>query len=97
MVVLVRMPLTGPVTRQWQRRYQALARAREVSAWAEGKPAGAWIVVSVPAGTERADVLTMMDAARALIAEADAAVAEQSPAAAQTADTIREWWARQRP
>lgn len=94
MVVRVRMPLTGPVTQQWQRRYQALAQARKVTARAEGKPDKAWIVVSMPTRTGHADVLAMLDATRTLIAEADAAVAEQSPAA-ETEAAIREWWAGQ--
>ena len=94
MTVWVRMLLTGPVTHQWEQRYQALARAKDVPARVVRKPDKAWILVTIPVHTEHADVLTAMDATRALAAEADAAVTEQSPAA-QTQAIIREWWARQ--
>ena len=60
--VTVRIPLAGEVGQQWHRRYQALARAREVPARVEELPDRKWIVVNVPASIDRPDVLTLMEA-----------------------------------
>jgi uncharacterized membrane protein len=92
--VIVRVPLTGPVTDEWLRRYQRLARATEVPVQAQAQPGRAWIVVSVPAGGNQKEVAATMDAARALIAEADAA--ERAPATAEAEGIVRDWWARRR-
>jgi uncharacterized membrane protein len=61
---------------------------------AQAHPDRAWIVVSVPADGNQKEVAATMDAARALIAEADAAV--RGPAAAQAEGSIRDWWDRRR-
>ena len=92
--VIVRVPLAGPVTGEWIRRYQRLARATGVPAQTQTHPDRAWIVVSVPADGNQREVAATMDAARALIAEADAG--ERAPAAAQAESIIRDWWARRR-
>jgi hypothetical protein len=88
--VIVRVPLAGPVTDEWLRRYQRLARATGVPAQAEG----AWIVISVPADGNQKEVAATMDAARALIGEADAG--ERAPAAAPAESIVRQWWAHTR-
>jgi hypothetical protein len=49
------------------------------------------MVVSVPATSDQGEVTAAMDAARALIAEADAA--ERSPANAKVEASVRDWWA----
>jgi hypothetical protein len=49
------------------------------------------MVVSVPATSDQEEVTAAMDAARALIAEADAA--ERSPANAKVEASVRDWWA----
>jgi uncharacterized membrane protein len=90
--VIARVPLAGPVTGEWVRCYQRLARATEVPVQAQGHPDRAWIVVSVPASGNQKEVAATMDAARALIAEADAA--QRRPAAAQAEGIVRDWWAR---
>jgi len=92
--VIVRVPLAGPVTGEWIRRYHRLARATGVPAQTQTHPDRAWIVVSVPADGNQREVAATMDAARALIAEADAG--ERAPAAAQAESIIRDWWARRR-
>ena len=92
--VIARVPLAGPVTSEWLRRYQRLARATGVPVHAEAHPDRAWIVVSVPADGNQREVAATMDAARALIAEADAG--ERAPAAAQAESIVRDWWARRR-
>jgi len=92
--VVVRVPLVGSVTDEWVRCYQRLAHATGVPAQAEAHPDRAWIVVSVPADGNRREIAGTMDAARALIAEADAA--ERAPVASQAEGSVRDWWARRR-
>jgi hypothetical protein len=92
--VVVRVPLTGPTTGEWLRRYQRLARATGVPVQTQAQPDRTWIVVSVPADGNQREVAATMDAARALIAEADAG--ERAPAAAQAESIVRDWWARRR-
>jgi hypothetical protein len=93
--VTARIPLAGQVTRDWLRYYQKLARARDLPAEAQELPGRAWIVVRVPASDDHDEVLAILDTARTLIGEADAA-AEQPPASAHAEAVVREWWARQR-
>ena len=90
--VMVRVPLAGQVSGEWLRCYQRLARATEVPVQAQARSDRAWIVVSVPADGNQKEVAATLDAARALIAEADAA--GQAPSTAQTESIAREWWAR---
>ena len=92
--VIVRVPLAGPVTDEWLRRYQRLARATGVPVQAQAHPDRTWIVVSVPADGNQREVTATMDAARALIAEADAG--ERAPAAAQAESIVSDWWVRRR-
>jgi hypothetical protein len=106
--VTVRMPLTGQVSDQWLSHYKTLAhkwmahsgngtafpRAGEGVLEAQGLPDRGWIVVRLPAALDRAVVQSVLNAARELIAEADAA--EQAPQAAETEAVVREWWAGQR-
>jgi hypothetical protein len=93
--LIVVIPLTGEVTEMWRRRYDALARAKGMRAQAYNREGTALIHLAVPVRTEGEDVLKMLDAARDLIAEADAA--GQSPAASSSPEAIaRLWWARQR-
>jgi hypothetical protein len=93
--VTVRVPLAGAVTGEWLRCYQKLAEATNVPVQAQARHDQAWIVVSVPAGSDQVEVVATMDAARALIAEADAA-AEPSPATAKVEAAVRDWWAGSR-
>jgi uncharacterized membrane protein len=90
--VLVRVPLAGQVSGEWLRCYQRLARATEVPVQAQARSDRVWIVVSVPADGNQKEVAATLDAARALIAEADAA--ERIPATAQAENIARDWWAR---
>jgi len=92
--VIARVPLAGPVTDEWLRCYQRLARATEVPVQAHGHPDRAWIVVSVPASGNQREIAATLDAARALIAEADAA--RRAPAPAQAEGIVRDWWVRRR-
>ena len=93
--VTVRVPLAGAVTGEWLRCYQQLALAAKVPVQAQARHDRAWIVVSVPASSDQGEVAATMDAARALIAEADAA-AERSPATAKVEAGVRDWWAGRR-
>ena len=90
--VTVRVPLAGAVTGKWLRCHQKLALATKLSAQAQARHDRAWIVVSMPATSDQGEVAATMDAARALIAEADAA-AERPPATVQVEAGVRDWWA----
>jgi hypothetical protein len=92
--VIVRVPLAGPVTEEWLGCYQRLARATGVPVQAQANPDRTWIVVNLPARCNPREVAATMDAARALISEADAA--ERAPAVAQVENIVSEWWARRR-
>jgi uncharacterized membrane protein len=92
--VIVRIPLAGQVSGEWLRCYQRLARATEVPVQAQARSDRAWIVVNVPADGNQKEVAATLDAARALIAEADAA--GRAPAAGQTENIARDWWARKK-
>jgi len=106
--VTVRIPLTGAVSQEWVSHFTNLAhkwmahsgnenafpRAGEGVLEAQGQPDRGWIVVRLPAALDRAVVQSVLNAAREMIAEADAA--EQVPQAAETEATVREWWASQR-
>jgi hypothetical protein len=93
--VTVRVPLAGAVTGEWLRCYQELALATEVPAVAEARHDRTWIVVSVPVASDQGEVAATLDAARALMAEADAA-AERLPATVKVESTVRDWWAGRR-
>ena len=93
--VTVRVPLAGEVTTEWLGCYQQLALAALVPVQAQARHDRAWIVVDVPAGSDDGQVAATMEAARALIAEADAA-AEQPPATAKVEASVRAWWAGRR-
>ena len=95
--VTVRVPLAGAVTGEWLRCYQKLALATRVPVQAQARHDRAWIVVSVPASSDQGEVAATMDAAHALIAEADAAAAaERSPATVKVEASVRDWWAGRR-
>jgi hypothetical protein len=93
--VTVRVPLAGAVTGEWLECYQKLALAAKVPVQAQARHDQAWIVVTVPASSDDGEVAATMDAARALIAEADT-VAERPPATAKVEASVRDWWADRR-
>jgi hypothetical protein len=89
--VTVSVPLAGAVTAEWLRCYQQLALATKMPVHVQARHDRAWMVVSVPATSDQGEVAAAMDAARALIAEADAA--ERSPVTAKVEASVRDWWA----
>jgi hypothetical protein len=74
---------------------EKLALATEVPAQARADHDRAWIVVSLRASSDQEEVEATMDAARALIAEADAA-AERPRATVKAEASVRDWWAGRR-
>ncbi len=92
--VTAKVPLDGPVTGEWRRCYQKLALTAQVPAKAEALDDRAWLIVSVPASSDQAEVSATMDGARALIAEADAAA--ERPMTTEAEAGVRDWWARNR-
>jgi hypothetical protein len=93
--VTVRVPLAGAVTGEWLRCYQQLAQTTKVPVQAQARHDRTWIVVSVPASSGQGEIAATMDAARALIAQADAAV-ERPAATAKAEASVRDWWAGSR-
>jgi hypothetical protein len=92
--LIVVIPLAGEVTEFWRQRYEALTRARGLRAQARERKGSTVIRLAVPVRTEGEDVLKMLDAARALITEADDV--DHSPDASNAPEAIaRRWWARQ--
>jgi hypothetical protein len=107
--VTVRIPLTGHVSQEWVSRFGNLAHkwlahsgnenafhrhgegVIEAQDLAEDR---SWVIIRLPAAVDRTLVQSVLNAARDLIAETDAA--EQMPQAAETEATAREWWASQR-
>ena len=107
--VTVRIPLTGHVNQEWVSQFTHLAhkwmahsgnenafhRHGEGVIEAQDLPDDrSWIIIRLPAALDRAVVQSVLDAAREMIAEVDAA--EQVPQAAETEASVREWWASQR-
>ncbi len=92
--VTVRVPLAGPVNGEWLRCYQELALAAKVPAQVQTRHDRAWIVVRVPVISAQEEVAATMDAARALIAEADAA--DRPSATVKVEASVRDWWAGRR-
>ena len=92
--VTVRVPLAGAVTGEWLRCYQRLALATKVPVQAQTRHDRAWIIISVPVASDQGEISATMDAARALIGEADAA--QRRPATTQAEGIVRDWWAHRR-
>jgi hypothetical protein len=107
--VTVRIPLTGHVSQEWVSRFGSLAHKWLVHSgnesalhWHGGGVMEAqdlqddrsWVIIRLPAAVDRALAQSVLNAARDMIAETDAA--EQVPQAAETEATVREWWASQR-
>jgi hypothetical protein len=82
------------VSLDWIRWYQRLARVRGIAAHAEDQPDRSWVIVDVPAYVERDRIRALMDNARGLMAETDAAV-ERPPPMAETEFVVREWRSEQ--
>jgi len=93
--VMARIPLAGQVTGEWLGCYHRLARAAAVPVRAETQPDRAWLVVTVPTASSHVEIAEILDAARALITEADT-VALRAPPTAQAEASIRDWWSRLR-
>jgi hypothetical protein len=82
--LIVELPLAGPVSKEWNACFTALARADDVPAEVKDSAKNPRIAVTVAPGLEPADMKATMDAARALASKADA----REAAAAQ-------WWQEQ--
>jgi hypothetical protein len=105
--VTVRIPLTGHVDQEWLSHFTNLAHkwaAHEGNAFpwhgdgvieAQDLPDDrSWIIIRLPSALDRAGIQSVLNGAREMIAEADAA--EQMQQGAETEASVREWWASQR-
>jgi hypothetical protein len=91
--LLVVLPLTGPVSQHWVRRYTTLARAHDLNVSVRARAENGTITVKLPPDIGHAEVIAALDRARKLTAEVKAA----DRAAAETDAAIQEWWTHQRP
>lgn len=89
--IAVRIALAGPVADDWLARYRELALAGEVPADVETAPGRAWMVVRLPGGSGQQEVLAVLDAAFALMAQAEDAAGPLVPV--RTEATVRAWLA----
>jgi uncharacterized membrane protein len=92
--VTARLPLREHVTDEWARRYGSLAQLIDVPARVHVDGGRAWIIIRMPISDPRL-VAPAMNAARDLVAEADAATGAQSARSAAEAG-VRAWWANTR-
>lgn len=90
----VGIPLADHLGQDWIRWYERRARVKGIRAHAEDSPDRTWIVVQVPAYVDPASIRSLLDTARALTAEADAAVTRPPPMA-EAELVVREWWSEQ--
>jgi len=91
--VRARVPLADKVTDEWIRCYERLARAAGAPARIDATNDRVWIAVSVSENSNGAEAAATMEAARGLIAAADAAAIRTNPAGQMQA--IRAWWRQQ--
>ena len=91
--LLVMLPLAGPVSQHWVRRYTTLARAHDLPVSVRGRAEDCTITLKLSPDIGRAEVIAALDRARKLTAEVEAA----DRAAAETDAAIQEWWTHQRP
>ena len=90
----VTIPLDGHMEQDWILWYQRRARSKGITARAEDRPDRTWIIVHVPGYIEPDRIRAILDNARALTAETDAAV-KRPPPMAEAELVVREWWAEQ--
>jgi hypothetical protein len=92
--LVVRIPLAEHVDPDWIRWYCRLARVKGIPARPEDLPEGGMVSVDVPGYVDRESIGELLDTARALLSEADAAV-ERPPPMAEAEYAVREWWSQQ--
>ena len=90
-LVTAMLPLDGLVTTEWQRRYDALAKAQGLPATVMQRDQ-AWVLVTLAMPADRAAIEATMDAARGLVTKMQA----DARAAAEAEGILRDWWTRQR-
>lgn len=90
----VGIPLAERVDQDWIRWYQRFARVNGISARAEDLPERSVVRIDVPGYIDPDRVRALLDRARALFREADAAV-QKPPPMAEAEIAVREWWSQQ--
>ena len=91
--LLVVLPLAGPVSQHWVRRYTTLARAHDLPVSVRARAEDCTITLKLSPDIGRAEAIAALDRARKLTAEVEAA----DRAATETDAAIQEWWTHQRP
>ncbi len=91
--LLVVLPLAGPVSQHWVRRYTTLASAHDLPVSVRARAEDCTITLKLSPDIGRAEAIAALDRARKLTTEVEAA----DRAATETDAAIREWWSHQRP
>lgn len=92
--LVVRIPLAERVDQDCIRWYQRLARVKGISARAEDLPERNSVRIDVPGYIAPDRIRALLDTARALFRDADAAL-EKPPPMAEAEYAVREWWSEQ--
>ncbi len=92
--LVVRIPLAERVDQDWIRWYQRLGRVKGISASAEDLPDGSSVRIDVPGYIAPDRIRALLDTARALFREVDAAL-DKPPPMAEAEYVVREWWSEQ--
>ena len=95
--VTAEIPLAGHASGHWRELFGELAskRMRELNVEAEEREDRTWVIVWLPSAGPDFHPEPMLDAARALISQANGMEQQFQSGAAQIEGAVRGWWARQ--
>lgn len=95
--VTAEIPLAGHASKHWLEFFSGLVSQdrHQLHAEAEDREDRAWVIVWLPSAGPDFQPEPMLDAARALISQANGMEQQFQSGAAQIEGAVRGWWARQ--
>lgn len=95
--VTAEIPLAGHAGKHWLEFFSGLVSQdrHQLNAQAEDREDRAWVIVWLPSAGPDFNPEPMLDAARALISQANGMEQQFQSGAAQIEGAVRAWWARQ--
>ena len=95
--VTAEIPLAGHASEQWRELFssQVSQDRHQLHAEAEDREDRTWVIVWLPSARPDFNPEWMLDAARALISQANDMEQQSQSVAAQIEAAVRVWWARQ--
>ena len=95
--VTAEIPLAGHASKHWLEFFSGLVSQdrHQLNAQAEDREDRAWVIVWLPSAGPDFNPEPMLDAARALISQANGMEQQFQSGAAQIEGAVRGWWARQ--